>query len=227
MISESIFAFLATAHFGAYAMSIDQRIVFWNRAAERILGFTAEEVLGQHCYEVVTGRPAASVTAACVEGCPSLRSLQSGEIPGSVRMEMLSASGEAKSVTVTPMIVAGGPDDTALLAHLFDDGVAAAPQERAVEVDDDDDGWKTGAEALAERHARGPRSPGSDSLTARELEVLRLVALGHATLAIATELGISEHTVRNHVRNFRRKLNAPTKLEAVLTAFRRGLVELE
>jgi len=225
LISESIFAFLATAHFGAYAMSMDQRIVFWNRAAERILGFPAEEVLGQHCYEVVTGQPATNVTAACAEGCPSLQSLQSGAVPSSVRMEMLSAAGESKSMTVTPMVV-GGADDTALLVHLFDDGVAAAPRDRAA-IEDEDEGWMTGAEALAERRARGSHARGSDSLTAREMEVLRLVALGHTTIAIATDLDISEHTVRNHVRNFRRKLNAPTKLEAVLIAFRRGLLELE
>lgn len=228
LIAESIFALLATAQFGAYAVSMDQRIVFWNRAAERMLGFPAEEVLGQHCYEVVTGRPAAGVTAACMEGCPSLQSLQSGGMPGAVRMELPSASGESASLVVTPMLLGGGPDDTPLIVHLFDDGSTAAPPEGAAEIEDDDeDGWMTGAEALAERRTRGPRSGGADSLTARELEVLRLVALGQSTITIATDLGISEHTVRNHVRNFRRKLNAPTKLEAVLTAFRRGLLELQ
>ena len=54
---------------------------------------------------------------------------------------------------------------------------------------------------------------------------MRLVALGRGTHQIAEELGISPHTVRNHVRHFRRKLNARTKLEAVLTAIRRGILE--
>ena len=220
MIAESIFAFLATAPFGAYAVSMDQRIVFWNEAAERMLGHKAEEVVGQHCYEVVTGRPAASVPTSCVEGCPSLHALQSGEALDSVRMEMLHASGESKSVVVTPMLLGGEADAESVLVHLFDDGSAA-------EDEDDEEGWMTGAEALAERRVRGPRSRGADSLTARELEVLRLVGLGQATRTIADDLEISEHTVRNHIRNFRRKLKAPTKLDAVLTAIRRGLLELE
>ena len=54
--------------------------------------------------------------------------------------------------------------------------------------------------------------------------MLRLVALGRSTAQIARDLRISEHTVRNHVRHFRAKLNASTKLEAVLTALRLGLV---
>ena len=50
------------------------------------------------------------------------------------------------------------------------------------------------------------------------------MALGRGTVDIAEELGISQHTVRNHVRHFRGKLNASTKLEAVLTALRLGIL---
>ena len=62
------------------------------------------------------------------------------------------------------------------------------------------------------------------ALTQRELEVLRLVSLGWRTPRIADELGISYHTVRNHIRHCRRKLGAATKLDAVLTAIRRGIL---
>ena len=55
--------------------------------------------------------------------------------------------------------------------------------------------------------------------------MLRLVSLGWATPRIATELGISPHTVRNHIRHFRHKLNATTKLDAVVTAMRLGILE--
>lgn len=64
-------------------------------------------------------------------------------------------------------------------------------------------------------------------LTAREQEVLHAVSLGHTTSAIARALGLSEYTVRNHVRNILGKLNAHTKLEAVIHAARAGLLNLD
>lgn len=60
--------------------------------------------------------------------------------------------------------------------------------------------------------------------TIREMEVLRLLALGHDTKEIADELHISPHTVLNHIRNIREKLQVPTRLGAVLAAQRRGLL---
>ena len=45
--------------------------------------------------------------------------------------------------------------------------------------------------------------------------MLQLVALGWKTGRIADELGLSPHTVLNHVPNFRRRLNSPSKLIAV------------
>ena len=54
-----------------------------------------------------------------------------------------------------------------------------------------------------------------DVLTAREVEVLRLLAGGQANRAIAARLFISEHTVRNHLARIYRKLDVTTRREAV------------
>ena len=71
----------------------------------------------------------------------------------------------------------------------------------------------------------GDRSrPGSD-LTNRETEVLRLLAQGLSNQAIATSLDIRLATVRNHVQSVIEKLQAHSKLEAVATAHRLGLIE--
>ena len=63
-------------------------------------------------------------------------------------------------------------------------------------------------------------------LSVRELEVLRALADGHSTTAIAQTLGLSEHTVRNHVSNMLTKLGAHTKLQAVVFAARAGLIDV-
>ena len=56
--------------------------------------------------------------------------------------------------------------------------------------------------------------------------MLRLIALGWDTPKIAGELGISRHTVRNHIRNLRQKLKANTKLDAVVTGIRLGILPI-
>lgn len=66
-----------------------------------------------------------------------------------------------------------------------------------------------------------------EPLTARELEVLRLLASGTSTTAAAESLGISTATLRAHVQAVLRKLGAHSRLEAVAEAARLGLVTLE
>jgi ATP/maltotriose-dependent transcriptional regulator MalT len=61
-------------------------------------------------------------------------------------------------------------------------------------------------------------------LTARELEVLRLVAAGRSNRAIASELVISEHTVARHIQNIFRKLGVPSRTAASAFAYEHGLV---
>jgi putative two-component system response regulator len=68
--------------------------------------------------------------------------------------------------------------------------------------------------------------PASD-LRPRELEVLRLMAAGASNKVLAAELYISLNTVRNHVQSILYKLDAHSKLEAVATAVRAGLIELD
>lgn len=61
-------------------------------------------------------------------------------------------------------------------------------------------------------------------LTEREREVLKLLAEGASNQAIADTLVISVHTVRHHVQNVITKMNSHSKLEAVATAAREGLI---
>lgn len=67
-------------------------------------------------------------------------------------------------------------------------------------------------------------SPEPGILTAREREVLRMLADGAANKTIAWKLNISEHTVKFHVASILAKLNASTRTEAVTLGIRRGLI---
>jgi DNA-binding NarL/FixJ family response regulator len=65
--------------------------------------------------------------------------------------------------------------------------------------------------------------PGATLLSAREIEVLRLLALGRSNVAIAKELVISRSTVQNHVSNIFTKISAANRTEAAVYAKERGI----
>lgn len=68
------------------------------------------------------------------------------------------------------------------------------------------------------------RSLTQDALSAREVEVLRLIALGHTSVEIARKLHLSPRTVETHRANIHRKLGLSTRAELVRYALRRGLM---
>ncbi|HYZ11578.1 MAG TPA: response regulator transcription factor [Actinomycetota bacterium] len=72
---------------------------------------------------------------------------------------------------------------------------------------------------------RQPLAP--PRLTDRELEVLGLVAQGKGNRDIATELYISENTVKNHIRNILEKLQLHSRMEAVIYAVREKLLDIK
>ena len=65
-----------------------------------------------------------------------------------------------------------------------------------------------------------------DFLTAREIDIVRLVAGGHANKEIAAQLSITEETVKGHVKNILAKLGANDRTHAVAIALKRGIIEL-
>jgi DNA-binding NarL/FixJ family response regulator len=73
-------------------------------------------------------------------------------------------------------------------------------------------------------HTHSRTSESTETLTAREREVLLLVAEGLPNKAIARELGISEHTAKFHVGSLLGKLGAASRTEAVTLATRRGIL---
>jgi DNA-binding NarL/FixJ family response regulator len=74
-------------------------------------------------------------------------------------------------------------------------------------------------EAIAQPRGEEPR----ERLTAREREVLGLIALGRSNKRIALELGIAEKTVKTHVGHLLAKLGVPDRTQAALLAVREGI----
>ncbi len=76
------------------------------------------------------------------------------------------------------------------------------------------------ASRLAERMTRS-------NLTARELEILKILTKGLTNKQIASALGISDNTVRNHINSIIEKLEVSDRTEASTTAIQRGIVDVD
>jgi DNA-binding NarL/FixJ family response regulator len=92
-------------------------------------------------------------------------------------------------------------------------GVRAAAEGRAVF-----------APAVASRLLSAVRAPGGEALSAREREVLGLVAKGTSNRQIAAELFISEATVKTHLKHLYAKLGVNDRAAAVARAYERGIL---
>ena len=134
-------------------------------------------------------------------------------VSSSLLMEMRCSWGELKRVEVMPVALAPVGALGRVLVYLLDVGrgedVSVGPS------------W-----ALSSLPTGAGAEVGEIWLTPREMDVLRLVALGWSNEHVAKELEISLHTVRSHVANIRGKLDAVDRFEAVMAALRLGILEL-
>ena len=205
MLLDTLFSVLESAPHSAYAVSLEQKIVFWNRTAEHILGFSSREVLGQRCYDVTTGTGSLSLAPECLGG-RYLDTLHAGRPdPTPARLPILCSSGSYKWVSETPMVIAGILDGAPMLVHLFDDAEEAQVDHRVKDPVRHATGVVS-APMPSQQPQAHPTTDDASDLSRRELEVLRLVALGLEAKRIAVHLGIGCHTVRNNLRNLRNKL---------------------
>jgi DNA-binding NarL/FixJ family response regulator len=70
------------------------------------------------------------------------------------------------------------------------------------------------------------KNPGAETLSEREVEVLRLMAKGDSNSNIAELLSITQSTVKTHITSIFQKLGVTTRTEAVTTALKRGIIQL-
>ena len=193
---------LARAGDGAFVITADGRIVLWNRAAEKIVGYTSREALGRPCCELFVGRDD-SGNRLCYKGCHVMTLVKMGDPVQNFDMQTRTKSGRLVWLNVSIIVIpngSGGP----LTVHLFRDVTAT----------------KELLNVVSERFAAPPPppAPGNSDLTRREIEILKLVASGESTRAVADRLHVSPATVRNHVQNILGKLGVHSRLQAVAYA---------
>jgi two-component system, NarL family, nitrate/nitrite response regulator NarL len=71
------------------------------------------------------------------------------------------------------------------------------------------------------------KEPGGEGLTPREKEILQEVARGQTNREVAGSMGLSEHTVKNHLKNILQKLHLDNRVQLTRYAYEQGMMELE
>lgn len=186
------------------------RVVIWNKAAERLLGYGAGEVLGKPCHDVLCGLDSFG-NRFCDENCAVMTMVRRHDAVRHFEMNLRTSAERQVGVSVSVVVVPGPRPSQHTILHLLQPLASVVGSGQLVE--------RIGTRA---RHPEGaePAAP----LTARETAVLRLLADGVGTQEIASSLFISVTTVRNHIQNILRKLEAHSKLEAVSLALRHRLI---
>lgn len=199
----------ARAADGAFAIGPDGKIVLWNRAAERILGYTLREALGRPCCDVFVGFDD-SGNRLCHRDCHIRALVTMGDPVQSFDMRTRTKAGRPLWLNLSTLTLPADQPGGPLTVHLFRDVTAMRELLGLVQ------------ERLARPATTEP--PVVDVLTRREREILRMVATGVSTKAAADRLHVSPATVRNHVQNILGKLGAHSRLEAVAMATRQRLL---
>lgn len=200
---------------GVFAVDAKQRITFWNTACEQLFGISSKVAIGRPCSEVVRGKDSVGDTF-CRGGCCVARLTEGYNAPRTFPLRVPDKRGEQLDLFVSILLVPSRQKDMWTCVHLLHRGEATDTLE-ALEY----------PSAQVKRDGAGEnedRDHGSALLTAREQEVVELLAEGLATSMISKLLNISHVTVRNHLQHIQAKLGVHSQAETVAYAYRNNLV---
>lgn len=200
---------LARSGDGAFVIGADGRILLWNRTAEKIMGYSAREAIGRPCCELFVGLDGDG-NRLCYQGCHVMNLVKQGEPVQHFEMETRTKAGTPVWLDISILELPASGGGHAIAVHLFRDVTAT----------------KELLQLVRERLTPPTSSNGNgvSPLTKREAEILRMMASGANTKALADGLHVSPATIRNHAQNIFMKLDVHSRLEAVAWANHHRLV---
>ena len=215
-----LFEALRDAGDGAFVIDENLRVVFWNKAAEAILGFGRNDVAGRRCYQLLHGYEDGK-HLICSAKCQVRKlALQSKPVPN-YDLHVTTKGGNNRWLNMSVFTYQlNSTYGKKVIVHLFHD----------LNHKDVDEKVLNHLVEVVNRYQDVPHNSRVDGeflpepLTPREREILSHLAKGHSTRDIAELLSISINTVRNHIQNILQKFQVHTRLEAVAIAIKNGLV---
>lgn len=218
MLETELFSFLEQTADAAYTVTEQGEVCSWNRAAERLFGYPASEVLGRHIEEVFDAFDALGTEPLVGGDETAVRDPEVGRRLPHFDLDVRTRSGARLWVNVSTIVFDNRRTRRRLFVRLARDitqrRINAALLDRLLEV-------ARQVVALPDEVSQQARG---ETLTNHERQILKLFAEGNNSASIARKLAISAQTLRNHLHHINRKLGTHSRLEALTTAQRRGLI---
>jgi PAS domain S-box-containing protein len=220
---KSLFQALDSTADGAFMVDNEQRIIYWNQAARKILGYTYKEIAGQSCQKTLAGRDEKH-RLICRDYCRVVMTALAGRTVQNFNICVHNKTGDVRWINMSTLLISSDSNgNDSVLVHLFRDITREKQGEQFIEHVLEATKCLQSGDFLRTIPLASEGTQVTD-LTNREREVLSLLAQGHVAREIAALLSISPATVRNHIRNIRQKLQVRSQLEAVIYAFTHRLV---
>jgi PAS domain S-box-containing protein len=204
----------------AFAVDDSGLISAWNSAAEKLFGLSSEEALKRPCHEILQGTHESG--PFCSQRCSIHQAVHLNRPLANFDLRLQTKTGEEwcnLTIEIVPAPESGERHAVHLVRPL--DAHQLIEQLRRVMVTSRVAG---NSEAAARLVSSSLSTVGDARLTAREKEILHLLANGKRTRAIAHELYISTATVNNHVQHIMDKLDSHNRLEVVARARAAGII---
>ena len=217
MFAGDVYHMLEGAADAAFVVTLEGEICFWNAAAEQLFGYAAKDVLNKTCFEVLKGKDALGALA-CTGGCSVQHSaIHTDSIP-TFDLEVTIGSGQRRWVSISTIVFEDSRLHRRLIVHLAHDISDSKEREQAFSRMID-----ASKQVISVGDVRTRLAP-IESLSAKEEHILKLFAKAMNSSQVARELGITLPTLRNHLHAINQKLRTHNRLEAVLSAMKRGLI---
>jgi PAS domain S-box-containing protein len=217
MLETELFALLERTADAAFSVSTEGEIVSWNRAAERLFGHSATEVVHKTCYEILEGWGPLG-TRVCHQHCSLAECVRdSTEIPN-FDMSVKTRSGQRLWINMSTLVFDNPRTGRRLLVHLAHDITEQKKSEELVRKVLDF------SKQLGSAGEPGLRAAPVSPLSDQETQILRLFSEGKNSREIARALNLSPQTLRNHLHHINQKLRTHNRLEAVMNAIQRKLI---
>jgi PAS domain S-box-containing protein len=202
----------------AFAVDTAGKIRAWNKAATELFGKSEAEAIGVRCHDLFQCSDEDGAT--CSEHCVIERAALEDWPLANFDLRMQTGNGKVWC-NVSTLIATDPASGARHTIHLVRQIELRKRLEQAL-CDFVRSQTQTGQNGRLLVSSNFGRI--NERLTSREVEVLRSLAKGQSTKAIATQLNISSATVNNHIKHILTKLEVHTRLEAIRHAERMGVI---
>lgn len=217
MHERELFEFLDHTADAAFALTDDGEICSWNTSAESLFGYKRTDVLGKTCFELFGGTGALGAQV-CTERCHVRDCAARHEVVADFDLLVSTRAGHRVWVNMSTVVHEDRSSGRRHVVHFARSISARKHSEvlvtRMLQI----------SKELEDVAGGSMRTAPVIALSEQERRVLARLSEGKSPAAVAADLQISAHTLRNHLHHINRKLGTHTRLEAVIHALRRHLI---